>query len=329
MIVFSNRTALLGTLSWMILLSFLAACESEKAPPPPEPVVATVNGEPVSQGEFEKALATELGLVKREAPLDADEMNRLKEAVLDSLVRERIMLQRARDLSLTVPEEEVNARIEEIRKDYNHNRFDEMLKSGQVDFLEWKNALRKRILLENLVAREVNEKILVTDREARAHFNANRRAYVTKRRAHIAQIVLPDRKRAEAVLKRLKAGEDFGKVARQVSISPEAARGGDLGFFERGVMPEAIDREVSSLPVGKLSQVVQSPYGFHIFKVLEREKSGGRKFSDVKERVIVELRKQKESEAYKGWIDELKSKAAIRINRPLPGPRGADRTETP
>ncbi len=93
-------------------------------------------------------------------------------------------------------------------------------------------------------------------------------------------------------------------------------------------MPEAIDREVSTLPVGKLSEVVQSPYGFHIFKVLEREKSGGRKFSDVKERVIAELRKQKESEAYKGWIDELKSKAAIRINRPLPGPRGEDRTET-
>jgi parvulin-like peptidyl-prolyl isomerase len=328
MIVFSNRTALLGTLSWMILLSLLAACESEKAPPPPEPVVATVNGESISQGEFEKALATELGLVKREAPLDTDEMNRLKEAVLDNLVRERLMLQRARELSLTVPEEKVNARIEEIRKDYNHNRFDEMFKSGQVDFLEWKNALRERILLENLVAREVNEKILVTDREARTHFNANRRAYLTKRRAHIAQIVLPDRERAEAVLKRLKAGEDFGKVARQVSISPEAARGGDLGFFERGVMPEAIDREVSSLSVGKLSQVVQSPYGFHIFKVLEREKSGGRKFSDVKERVIVELRKQKESEAYKGWIDELKSKAAIRIIRPLPGPRGADRTET-
>jgi len=118
--------------------------------------VATVNGEPISQGEFEKALATELGLVKREAPLDVDEMNRLKEAVLDNLVRERLMLQRARELSLTVPEEKVNARIEEIRKDYNHNRFDEMFKSGQVDFLEWKNALRERILLENLVAREVN-----------------------------------------------------------------------------------------------------------------------------------------------------------------------------
>ena len=98
-----------------------------------------------------------------------------------------------------------------------------------------------------------------------------------------AQIVVRDRDLVAGILKRLKAGEDFDKVAREVSIGPEAARGGDLGFFERGMMPEAIDRVVFSLPVGKISGVVQSPYGFHIFKVLDRQEGGGRKFAEVKE----------------------------------------------
>ena len=116
----------------------------------------------------------------------------------------------------------------------------------------------------------------------------------------------------------MKAGEDFGKVAREVSIGPEAARGGDLGFFERGVMPEVIDRMVFSLPVGKVSDVVQSPYGFHIFKVLAKAEGGGRKLADARERVIADLRKIKEAEAYERWIEGLKEKAEISVNRPLP-----------
>ncbi len=321
-----------GTLLWIVLLSFLMACGSEKpSPPPPEPVVATVNGESIVLKEFEKALAGEMALVDRRTPLKAEETESLKEEVLDNLIRERIMLQRARDLSLDVGEAELIARIEEIRKDYNDGQFGELFGAGKIDLSEWKNTLRMRMLFETLIAREVNAKIQVTDQEAERYFNANRKAYVTERRVHVAQIVLPDRKLAEGILKRLKAGEDFDKVAREVSIGPEAVKGGDLGFFERGVMPEAIDRMVFSLKVGKLSRVAQSPYGFHIFKVLGREKAGGRKFSDAKEKVVAELRKQMEAEAYISWIDGLKAKAVIRISRPLPGVPAAvvEKTENP
>jgi peptidyl-prolyl cis-trans isomerase C len=311
--------ALRGLLLLTVMLSFISACEREKPSPPREPVVATVNGEAIVLKDFEKALTEETALANRRTPLKAEEKESLKEEILDNLIRERIMIQRARELSLAVGETEFIARIGEIRKDYSDDQFGELFGAGRIDLPEWKNVLRKRMLLENLIALEVNAKIQVTDQEAERYFNANRKAYATERRVRVAQIVLPDRKRAEGVLKRLKAGEDFDKVAREVSIGPEAAKGGDLGFFERGVMPEAIDRMVFSLPVGKVSRAAQSPYGFHIFKVLGREAAGGGKFSDVKEKVIAELRKQKEAEAYKSWIEDLKAKAVIRINRPLPG----------
>jgi parvulin-like peptidyl-prolyl isomerase len=74
--------------------------------------------------------------------------------------------------------------------------------------------------------------------------------------------------------------------------------------------------------------VAQSPYGFHIFKVLGQAEAGGRKFADVREKVIADLRKQKEAEAYKIWIEGLKAKAAIRINRPLPGGPASAEAET-
>jgi len=306
-----------GVLLPAVLLLALSSCRCQEQLPP-DHLVALVNSERINLSEYQARLAEETALVKSALSLNAGEMASLKEEVLDRLIEQKIMVQRAGLLSLTVGEAELASRIEEIKRDYNGGQFDRLFGAGGISYAGWKEALRKRMLLEKLITVEVNEKISVTDDEAERHYRANRKAYMTEKRVRVAQIVVRDRDRAEAILKRLKRGEDFGKVARKVSIGPEAAKGGDLDFFARGVMPEAIDRVVFTLPVGKVSGIVQSPYGYHIFKLLGRKEAGGRIFSEVKERVIADLRKLKEAEAYERWIEGLKAKAVIRINRPLP-----------
>jgi parvulin-like peptidyl-prolyl isomerase len=317
---------------WLLLLAILllplVACRGQETPPAKVHPVATVNGERIELKEFEKKLAEEAAFAKGEAPLKTEQYARLKEEALGRLVEERIMLQRTRELLITVGEAELDARIEEIRKDYTNGHFNALFGNDAISYPVWKDALRRRMLLEKVVALDVNAKVRVTEAEAEIYYKANRKSYAADRRVCAAQIVVRDRDRAEAILKRLKAGEEFDKVAREVSIGPEAAKGGDLGFFEQGVMPEAIDRMVFSLPVGKLSGVVQSPFGFHIFKVLGRQEGGARKFAEAKERVIADLRKLKEAEAYERWLEGLKERASIVVNRPLPdGPVPAG-TET-
>jgi parvulin-like peptidyl-prolyl isomerase len=301
-----------------VMFAALAACRDRETSPAAAQPVATVNGERIELKEFEKKLAEDSVLAKGEALLKAEEYVRLKEEVLGRLIEERIMLRRARELSIIVGDAELEARIEEIRKDYADGSFNALFDNGAISYPAWKEALRKRMLLEKVVAVDVNAKVQVTEAEAENYYKANPKLYAADRRVRAAQIVVRDRDRAEAILKRLKAGEEFDMVAREVSIGPEATKGGDLGFFEQGVMPEAIDRLVFSLPVGKLSGVVQSPYGFHIFKVLGREEGGGRKFTEAKERVIADLRKLKEAEAYERWLEGLKEKASVVVNRPLP-----------
>ena len=306
-------------LRWIpVLLLLLVACRGQESPQSTAPPVATVNGEQIGVEEFEKRLVEETALVKGEAALKPEQMTSLKEEVLNHLIDEKMMLQRAGQLALAVGDAETEARIGEIKKDYGTESFDSLFGDGGIDYPAWRKALQKRMLLEKVITRDVNSKIHVTDGEAELYFKANRKIYVMAQRVRAAQIVIRDRDRAEGVLKRLKAGEDFGKVTREVSIGPEAERGGDLGFFERGMMPEAIDRVVFSLPVGKLSGVVRSSYGFHIFKVLEKEDARGRKFVEVKEWVRADLRKAKETEEYKRWIEGLKATAVIQIKRPLP-----------
>ena len=301
-----------------LLILFITACRDQAPSPPPEPPVATVNEEQIGREEFKNKLTEEAALLKGEAPLKAEQMASLKEEALNQLIEEKFMLQRARELLLTVNDVEIDARIGEIRKEYSNDSFDSLFGSGGISYTDWRQSLQKRMLLEKLIAQDVNATIQVTDGDAELYFKANRKAYLSERRVRAIQIVVRDRDRAEEILKRLKVGEDFGKVARAVSIGPEAERGGDLGFFERGMMPEAIDRVVFSLPVGKMSGVVKSPYGFHIIKVLARRESGGRTFAEAKEKVSADLRTLREAKAYERWIEGLKAKAVIRINRPLP-----------
>jgi parvulin-like peptidyl-prolyl isomerase len=296
----------------------LTACGRQEPPTPPEVTVATVNGERIGLKEYEKALGEEAALTRTEKPLKTQERESLKEEILGRLIEERVMLQRARELSLTVTEAEIEARIDEVKKDYGNEGFNALFVERGISYPEWKKDLRKRMLLEKVIAVDVNQRIQVTDAEAELYFKANRKAYAAESRVHAVQIVVRDRDVAEGLLKRLKAGEDFGKVAREVSISPEASSGGDLGFFERGVMPEDIERQVFSLPVGQMSRVIQSPYGFHIFKVLDRQEGGARKFAEARERVIADLKRIKEAEAYERWIEKLEAKAAVEIMRPLP-----------
>lgn len=302
-----------------VLMLALAACRSQEPSEPPEVTVATVNGERIGFREYDKALTGEAALVGSKRPLKPEERAFLKEGALDRLIEERIMLQRAREIAITVTDAELEARIAEIKKDYGNGGFDAQFAERGIRYPEWREDLRKRMLLERVIIGDVNKRIQVTESEAELYFNNNKKAYAAAAsRVHAAQIVVRDRDVAEGILKRLKAGEDFGKVAREASIGPEAASGGDLGFFEKGVMPEAIDRQVFSLPVGQVSRLIQSPYGFHIFKVLGRQEGGVRKFTEAKERVSADLRKLKEAEAYERWIERLKVKAVIEINRPLP-----------
>lgn len=301
-----------------VFILCLVACQGQESSKSSAPPVATINGEQIGIGEFEKRLKEEKAFVKGEAALKPEQMTSFKEEVLNHLIDEKVMLQRAGQLALAVDDAETEARIGEIKKDYGADGFDSLFGDGGIDYPAWKKALQKRMLLEKVITQDVNSKLQVTEGEAELYFKANRKSYISEQRIRAVQIVIRDRDRAEGILKRLKTGEDFGKMAREVSIGPEAVRGGDLGFFERGMMPEAIDRVVFSLPVGKLSGVVRSAYGFHIFKVLEKENARGRNFIEVKERVKADLRKAKEAEGYKRWIEGLKATAVIQINRPLP-----------
>ena len=154
----------------------------------------------------------------------------------------------------------------------------------------------------------------VKEEEERTYRREHKGMYAPEKRVHVAQIVVREREKADAILKRLMRGEDFAKVAREESIGPEARTGGDLGFVSQGFMPEEIDAAIFSQRPGEIGPVIRSPFGYHIFKIIEKGKNGR---DVIKGQVLTDLRKQKEDQEYALWLGALRSKAVIEINRDL------------
>ncbi len=310
-----SRTLVLTAVAAAVLCLAVPGCR--KTEPAAKPVVAVVNGEKIEADEFNRRYRQEAASAHVLPPGRPEAIRQFKEEILNVIIQEKLMAMHARERHLTVGEEEFAARIEEARREYPAAGFDAMLKQEKVDFETWKRGLRQRMLMEKLVRQEVNAHVSLTSKEVEDFYERNKAAYVREKRVRVAQIVLRKRHLAESVRSRLKKGEDFAKVAQEVSIAPEAARGGDLGFFARGMMPEEIDAAVFSLPVGGLSRVIKSPYGYHVFKVLERDEGGPGRAPDMDETVRADARRWKEEQAYADWLRGLRANAQVRIFRDI------------
>lgn len=275
------------------------------------PHVATVNGSQIYLDEYQSCLDKKIKMVPREYLHQPDYMTAFEQEVLDGMIIEKIMKLRAKELDISISDTELENKIKEIKKDYGED-FAGLFSQSNVNYEEWKEEFHKEILFQKLVESDVNSKIKISDKEIENYFKKHRGHYKNDSRVRVSQIVVRDMATAGRALQRLKEGEDFAKVAADVSISPEASRGGDLGFITRLVMPEPLDNTIFQMPVNEISPIVQSSYGFHIFKIMEIQPAKDRNLADIREDVIADLRMQKEEEAYVAWLTDLKKKAVIK-----------------
>ena len=274
--------------------------------------VATVNGEKIYLDDYQHQLsARKTKLSGKSLPASAGKRLALDEEILETLIMDRIFQQRAKELNIAVSNTELENKILDIRKDYGANFFD-LLVSENVRYEEWREQLKKEMLFDKLVAKDVNERIRVSDDEAEDYLEDH--PGLCKKEAHVraSQIVVRDLQKAEAIQARLAAGEDFAAVAAEASIGPEKTRGGDLGLIARQTMPDPLDKTLFSLPVNTVSPIIKSPYGYHLLKVTDIQRAGTKSFAECKEDIIPTLRAQKEDAAFKAWLDGLKIKAVVK-----------------
>ena len=298
-----------GVFLSLIMSCFMIACE--KIDTFSRPHVATVNGSKIYLEDFQTRLNKKKQMLPEDFLNHPDYMKRFQAEVLEGMITEKIMQLRAEELNIAVSDSELENKIKEIREDYGDD-FTGLFARQNMNYDQWKAEFKEEMLIRKLIAVDVNAKIKITEDEIRNYFNQHSRRYKTDSRVRVAQIVVRDMAGAKKAMARLKAGEKFEKVASDMSIGPEARHGGDLGFITRWMMPDPLDKTIFKMLVNQISPIVQSSYGFHIFKVLESQPARDGTLADVRQEVMDDIRIQKEEAAFTAWLEDLKRKAVIK-----------------
>jgi len=188
-----------------------------------------------------------------------------------------------------------------------------------------KQEIRGQMLRMRLLRREVQSRILVTDEEIGEYYDKHREDYEGREAVHIRQIFLPvpegadsgarDRVRAEAnqLRERILKGERFEVMAARYSRGPAASEGGDIGFVERGVMMPEVEKAAFSLPVGEVSEVLETEAGFLLLVVVDKKGAGLKPLPVVRDEIKAKIEDEKVNKKYDEWMAELRKKSFIDI----------------
>ncbi|MCK9418275.1 MAG: peptidyl-prolyl cis-trans isomerase [Nitrospirae bacterium] len=269
-------------------------------------VVATVNGDPITLAEFQERFGRTGIKPEREAELE------IKVEFLNRLIERKMMLGEAQRKRIKVGLPEIDKKMEALRMEYGQDIKD-LLASQGIDFEKWKSDIWEEIMIDRLIAREVNRHIAVAPSDVRRYYQANAREFERPERVRVRQIVVATEEEARKVEELLQAGTDFATLAREKSTAPEAERGGDLGYFAMGEMPAEFN-VVFGLPKGGISGIVKSPYGFHVFKLEEKRGAGRMGLDEVSHGIAEKLQREKEDTRYKQWLKELRARTKFEVN---------------
>jgi peptidyl-prolyl cis-trans isomerase C len=305
------------------------ATPAPPAPPKPVPtqlpdVVARVNGQDVKKDDFERMIHT---LETRAGqPVPPDRRDEILRGALDQLVIYTLLSQESKARGIKVEDSEIDAKMQQLRGQFpTQAAFEQALKDRKMTV----EGLRKDAFVDLSVTKLMDAEVATipgpSDAEAKDFYTKNPDRFKEEesvRASHILIRVDPNadaaaRAKAKAtidsVLKKAKAGEDFGKLAQQYSQDGSAAQGGDLNFFPKGQMVPEFSNVAFSLKKDQISNVVTTQFGYHIIKLTDRKPGRVVPFEEAQAQIKQFLEGQKKQQHADSFIDGLKKKAKIEV----------------
>jgi peptidyl-prolyl cis-trans isomerase SurA len=309
-------------------------------------VVATVNGHPIMKADMEKAYQSQLRQDQQQAPPSSDQADAARLQVLQTLIMQEIVDQRAAKINLTATDPEVEAKLAQLKAPYTEEQFDQKLKGNNETLDDLRRDIRRSLTLDKLLNKEVNSKINVTDADVTGYFNAHKEEYNLRepmyRVARIQVTSIPTdnagnlqgskatndgeaRKKIQALKNQLESGADFGTLAMNFSEDPDTAQnGGDMGQFPESQLRTnpSVAAALMKLKPGQVTDILplvdmqnHRAVGYALYKLVNVEPAGQREISDP--RVQQSIRQQLHdgrSQLLKGAYFEMRRNQAKIVN---------------
>ncbi len=277
-------------------------------------VLATVDGATITLSEYKSGLEKLKAQLPPGESLNAEGAKTLKVNLLNQLIEKKLLTSEAQKMGITVSDAEINEQIKKIVGDYpDSNAFASRMKEEKIDPEAWKKEIQYQIMLNKLVSAVAGNDISVTPEEIEKYYKDNQDQYNAPTRVKALQIMVETKDQAQTILDKIKGGADFSELAKTYSISPDSEKGGDLGYFSQDEMPPAFS-VVFSMKPGEMSGVIESEYGFHIFKVIDRREAKVLTLEEARPEIEEKLKRAKKEEKYAAWFEGMRKNKKIEIN---------------
>ena len=318
----------------LMVTAFLPACHKENTWGPD--VWAVVDGKPIYRAEVERQFRSRISQSGTD-PSNPEQALSFKLNILNELINNQILMAHAERSGVSVSETEVDQKLAELESPYNKEEFERKLTDQGLTRDALRQEIRQSLLVTKLINKDITARLSVSDAEIADFYQRNQSRFnVPETTYHLGQIeVTPVRtpgvrnlknddadnpaaaeRKIRAIYARLRAGDDFAKLAKEYSEEPRTSSGGgDMGFVPASALEHdpQLKRAIVALKIGEVSGIIPAPSGYHIVKLLGREERGQRTLDDpsVKNAIRQSLMNGKEELLRAAYIENLRNRAKV------------------
>lgn len=272
-------------------------------------ILARVNGEAITRQELEME-KNFMFFTQIQSKASSEAINTINKNLLGKIIDKKILLQEARRNHITISREESEKEIAGIKSDYPEETFLNFFKENAISYDDWKNKLIELMIIQKLLNSETASNPEVSEEEIYLYYKSHMDDFKNINKILLRQILVQDAKTAEEVKKRLKAGENFEKLAAEFSISYEKKNGGLLPLLSSNELPKELEY-VFKLNAGQIFGPVKTDYGYHIVRVEKKLIRKKIELKDAKNTIIEILKREKINNSLKEYMTNLRKNTRI------------------
>lgn len=294
-----------------------------------EAIIVRVGDRIVTRTQYTRRMRDAMNEIEQTAPPDrvAARKEEVRKTLLDDIIAELLIKDRADRLGLSVTDAETKDAIERLKKQYNissDEQFEQSLRSTGLTRAEMEARLRDTLIQNKVFARELRPREELTDRELRERYDREKDAFRLPERTRLRTIIIarPDdpaaalraEERATEIARQARANADFAKLAASTPENVLKDKAGDLGEVARGELLPDLDKAVFNASAGAVLGPIATKSGWHIIKVEQRLPSEVPAFESVKEKLRKDVSEEAFTRDYKAYIERLRKEAYIQVH---------------
>ncbi|MGD9187019.1 MAG: peptidylprolyl isomerase [Desulfobacteraceae bacterium] len=309
----------------VFILAFVLPFTSALAKDEPGKIAAKVDNRTIDMQTFDQEVAKYMMQYKgAQGNLPPAFMQQIRTQAINTLINREVLLQESEKRGIQANKEEVQKGIKSVQDRFpSQEKFQEALKNLNLTQKDFEQQYMQQSKIQALLDQEIISKIKIKEDEAKAYFDANSAQFDQKETVRARHILMKvektadEKTKAEArkklaeVQKKIMAGEDFAEMAKQHSQGPSNVKGGDLGYFGKGQMVKPFEEVAFKLAAGEVSDIVETRFGYHLIKVVDRKASKKAVYTDQKQKIMAKMKNERIQKEVNTFITKLRKEAKI------------------